>query len=95
MTNQEAIQELQRKMRFYREPYLCVAVELAIEALKKQIPKKPIIETISASTDEIPLIVGFCPNCINNRPMVTNRYDLYCRSCGQVLDWGSEVEDNG
>lgn len=67
------------------------ALEMAIKALEKQIPKKPIIETISASTNEPPLIVGFCPNCTTDRPMVTNRYDLYCRSCGQALDWGSEV----
>ena len=63
------------------------ALQMAIEALEKQIPKKPIIETISMNTDKPPLIVGFCPNCINNSPMVTNKYDICCRKCGQVLDW--------
>lgn len=70
------------------------ALMKGIEALEKQIPKKPIVETISVSTNEPPLIVGFCPNCITNRPMVTNRYDLYCKSCGQALDWESEVTEN-
>ena len=94
MNNQEAIRWIRHLMstveNFNEEERQ--ACEMAIEVLKKQIPKMPIAETISMSTNEPPLIVGFCPNCTNNRPMVTNRYDLYCRSCGQKLDWESEVK---
>lgn len=50
---------------------------LAIEALKKQIPKKPKLSEYDYS----------CPNCefeylINEK---------YCSNCGQKLDWSEEI----
>lgn len=53
------------------------AFEVAIEALEKQIPKKPV-----EVRNEI-----VCPTCktlVGSSP--------YCRYCGQALDWGSEEE---
>lgn len=47
------------------------------EALEKQIPKKPIKE----------LNETVCPNC---KTLVGS---LYCRCCGQSLDWSSGVEE--
>lgn len=49
--------------------------EIAIKALEKQIPKKPV-----EVRNEI-----VCPTCktlVGSSP--------YCRYCGQALDWGDE-----
>ena len=59
------------------------AMDLAILALEKQIPKKPIED---GYYDE----PSVCPNCGGN---VINQADndyhfQYCHYCGQALDWG-------
>ena len=61
-------------------------IETAINALEKQIPKKPIED---GYYDE-PCV---CPNCGGN---VINQADndyhfFYCHYCGQHLDW-SDIE---
>lgn len=56
------------------------AVYVAIPALKKQIPKKPIEE------QEITLS---CPHC-ENANFLTNKdkeKNNYCGNCGQAIDW--------
>lgn len=60
------------------------SIELAIEALEKQIPKKPI-------PDERGYIFR-CPNCkaIVVRNLSTEKID-YCIRCGQAID---RTEDN-
>lgn len=55
----------------------------AIEALKKQIPKKP--------TDKKDLYdgtYGKCPGC--NSAVDEYHDSKYCASCGQALDWSIE-----
>lgn len=56
-----------------------VAFEMAIEALEKQVPKKPIgfkYEQIS------------CPNCSVSLVYCLHSYEgSYCEDCGQRLDW--------
>lgn len=47
----------------------------ALEALKKQIPKK---------ADEYLTSSFCCPVCTN----VLSRHSIYCDNCGQALDWG-------
>ena len=57
------------------------ALELAIYALEKQIPKKPIFEREQTSlfgVDDVP----YCPNCKCSIPEVS-----YCEECGQAIDW--------
>lgn len=57
------------------------AYEIAIEALKKQIPKKPINEPINQS-----LHYKLCPRC--NRKISGMEWGQeYCWSCGQAIDW--------
>ena len=58
------------------------AMDMGIEAIEKQIPKK----VISASNDEDDFDYGMCPTC--NQKMV---WGDYCTFCGQRIDW-SEVE---
>ena len=49
-----------------------------LEAIEKQIPKKPFIPWDSMSKDHI------CPEC-KFGVMATQKY---CDKCGQALDWG-------
>lgn len=57
---------------------------LAIQALEKQIPKKPLyIENLGCTA------LWLCPVC--ERRII--RSDLvYCHQCGQKLDWSDEDE---
>lgn len=62
---------------------LCEALDTAIEALEKQLAKKP-IEIDDAYTPKIgEFRVAKCPNC---RKEVSDRFDV-CLECGQKLDW--------
>ena len=54
--------------------------ELAINALEKQIPKKPIERISLLGLDK----GGKCPTC--NKHINTCRYWMYCE-CGQKIDW--------
>ena len=80
MTPEEAIKTIQVAIAEVEWEYpmnYSVAFETAIEALEKQIPKKPV-----EVRNEI-----VCPTCktlVGSSP--------YCRYCGQALDWGSEEE---
>ena len=55
------------------------ALSLAISALEKQIPKKPI------EPDGLFYKCPICKNCIRD-------YNRYCTVCGHKLDWS---EDEG
>lgn len=58
----------------------------AIEALEKQIPKKPKGETDPMFGD----VATVCPNCGNRglvNPFVKSKVYDYCPKCGQALDW--------
>lgn len=59
----------------------------AIEALEKQIPKKPIKDS-NNSVRYIPIFR--CPNC--NGKLSGFGVTRYCYSCGQCIDW-SEWSD--
>ena len=71
---------------------MCSAEEMniAIKALEKQIPKKPIEKDIGKLKISD---TAFCPICDN--PVIkdeTDNYEqAYCCYCGQALDW-SEVK---
>lgn len=60
-----------------------VAIDTAIEALEKQIPKKPI-----SLGEDIDRDVGQCPNC---KEIIDTYEDYkYCSDCGQAIDWRDE-----
>lgn len=59
-------------------------IELCKKALEKQIPKKPILDTIFPSGVKwwrCPVCNKIIVGCIANRPQ------KYCSNCGQALDW--------
>ena len=60
-----------------------IAIATAIEALEKQIPKKPI-----SLGEDIDRDVGQCPNC---KEIIDTYEDYkYCSDCGQAIDWRDE-----
>lgn len=62
-------------------------MELAISALEKQIPKKPILDTIFPSGIKwwrCPVCNKIIVGCIAAIPQ------KYCDDCGQALDWSDE-----
>ncbi len=89
MTIQEAIEQLECNIE---GDYINVddleAINLAIPALEKQIPKKPIARFINTFSDDMAIS---CPCCKKPIVNVWNKRDykpLYCHYCGQALDWG-------
>lgn len=54
--------------------------DMAIEALEKQIPKKP-VDVITKDNEFICMI---CPAC---EQVAVEFNDKFCRLCGQALDW--------
>ncbi len=72
--------------------HITEALNLAIEALEKQIPKKPDYE--GDGYDENGILIydrAICPCCGND----DFEYDInnwgckFCPDCGQALDWGN------
>ncbi|MGN0617441.1 MAG: hypothetical protein ACI4J7_00300 [Ruminiclostridium sp.] len=84
MTNEEALSWFQDDLKNGKcsdECPQCNAMEKAIEALEKQIPKKPIkryVDNLDCTNefDACPSCGGF--GCID---------EDYCPDCGQALDW--------
>ena len=56
------------------------SIDIAIQALEKQIPKKP------EEMDCIGFDTLVCPKC----KMALYLYEPYCDNCGQKLDWSDE-----
>ena len=90
MTNEEAIKELKEDRALYEsdiveegdgtpEGQLMLAIDMAIEALEKQIPKEVVIQKIDEGIE-----LRYCPRC-HVRFIRTGMN--YCGDCGQALDW--------
>ena len=61
-----------------------MAMKLAVEALEKQMPKKP----IKAEEHIMYSMCYVCPNCQKN--FSGTGIASYCYHCGQALDWSNE-----
>ena len=96
MTNKEAIEQLKERLAItdYRQqiPEYYEAIELAVEALEKQMPKKP---NYVPDDDTCVYYHWECPECGNYyghsikkgiRALYGNSA-VYCSRCGQCLDW--------
>lgn len=98
MTESEAIKILQRDLQIQLEnkalPDGIEAIQIAIQALEKQIPKKP---------DCIENKIWCCPVCDNNLLHKWIKYPTmlmpkseglpHCMSCGQKIDWSDDNDD--
>lgn len=89
ITRQEAIEELKADVAMYDNEIcrldlfkddgdgrLIQALEMGIEAIKKQLPMKPVAVTYTTE------IRGHCPRCCTS---ITR--SMYCPTCGQAIDW--------
>ena len=79
MTYEEAIKLLNSMAIYHFDKYTANAIDTAINALEKQIPKKP-IEKFAFSDD---IGAGLCPFCNEG----VNEEMNFCSYCGQALDW--------
>ena len=82
MTPEEAIKQLNSVAIYHFDKYTANAIDIAIEALEKQIPKKPLHMHKNY----------YCPICKEDGWMlwddaVPNDMDNYCGKCGQAIDW--------
>ena len=91
MTESEAIKILQRDLQIQLEnkalPDGIEAIQIAIQALEKQIPKKVQLRHIRKfdGFDD-----GECPTCGNSVSRDCDGTDNFCPDCGQKLDWRGE-----
>ncbi len=91
MTEREAIEKIKQTplMRYIadRNPKgeLGEALEMAVEALEKQIPKKP--KKIEDMEDLARTFFIECQCGAMNHVDIKHK-DIYCWKCGQRLDWG-------
>ena len=68
-----------------------VAIEMAINALEKQIPKKPEYEADGYAGGELVYDYAKCPICGHDFEYGINDWECeYCSNCGQKLDWSDE-----
>lgn len=91
MTEKEAVQELSDFAVGINQEVSNIALGLAIQALEKQIPKKPTIIIDYKKYTNIVKNAFFlkgaywCPNC-----KCVIKCGTFCKNCGQRLDWSDK-----
>lgn len=66
--------------------------QIAIDAIEKQIPQKPILEGDGYADGNPVYDTAYCPICNHDFEEGINDWgSKYCSGCGQALDW-SDVE---
>ena len=88
MTYEEAIKHFKSLQKRYTKEHngrMCEKVNLALEALEKQVPKKPLHMHKNY----------YCPICKEDGWMlwddaIPNDMDKYCGKCGQAIDWSDD-----
>jgi hypothetical protein len=64
------------------------ALDVAIQALEKQIPKKPIMKQYFEDLEEEYLCCPTCGEILTDRIPADNKtFYFHCMNCGQKLDW--------
>lgn len=93
MTNEEAIENIELAIAEVEWNYpldISIALGTAIEALKKQIAKKPIKQ------NKYYFNCPFCKKVLDIEQEDMSIYGMippnYCENCGQALDW-SKTDD--
>ena len=101
MTESEAIEKL-KNMRLYMqiedENNDCKfteddykANEMEIQALEKQIPKKPIMKQYFEDLEDEYLCCPTCGEILTDRIPADNKtFYFHCMNCGQKFDWSDE-----
>lgn len=106
MTNEEAIKELLADRALYEcdivtagdgtpDGDLMLALDIAVAAIERQLPKKPIRGNYSVPINGIPTMLDEneflkCPSC-RHIDTILKYGQKYCHHCGQSIDW-SEIK---
>ena len=64
------------------------AVEIAVEAMQKQIPKELIAEGDGYADGSMVYDIFYCPSCDHH--MEWDEVEDYCPNCGQKIYWEGE-----
>ena len=96
MTENEAI-EIVRKEKSYMDSHAgraqSEAFQMAINALEKQMPKKPIMKPYFDDMEEEYLCCPTCGEILTDRiPLDNKDFYFHCLNCGQKLNWESDEE---
>lgn len=68
---------------------LAEAMRIAIQALEKQMPKKPIMKQYFENLEEEYLCCPTCGEILTDRMPADNKtFYFHCMNCGQKFDWG-------
>lgn len=90
MTIEEAIAHAKEQTEIFAGKHR-VFLYLAIEALEKQIPKKPEYEGDGYADGHLVYDYAKCPICGHDFEYGINDWESdYCSDCGQRLDWKVE-----
>ena len=101
MTESEAVEKLKNMRlfmqiedenndcKFTEDDYK--ANEMAIQALEKQIPKKPIMKQYFEDLEDEYLCCPTCGEILTDRiPDDNKTFYFHCMNCGQKFDWSDE-----
>lgn len=70
-----------KRYGYQNQTFYDIARKMAISALKKQIPKRPLKKTLANDGNAWEWV---CPNC--HIVKITTEH-CFCNDCGQALDW--------
>ena len=93
MTESEAIKELHKiRPRCGIIPQKrAEALDVAIQALEKQIPKKPIMKQYFEDLEDEYLCCPTCGEILTDRiPSDNKTFYFHCMNCGQKFDWSDD-----
>lgn len=99
MTYEEAIVHIKRhlyhqKMNSDSQMYVGAALNMAIKACEKQVPKKPDYEGDGyGDNGELVYDIAYCPVCNHCFEYGINDWGNEHCECGQALDWSTEEEE--
>lgn len=78
-------------LEFYYAESFIKACDMAIQALEKQIPKKPIMKQYFEDSEEKYLCCPTCGEILTDRIPADNKtFYFHCMNCGQKFDWSDE-----
>ena len=83
MTYEEAIKQLNAIAIYHFDKDTADTIDIAIDALEKQIPKKPITRKTEDYFGYVKHVL--CPNC--QKVEFGHEHPCFCKLCGQALDW--------
>ena len=75
----------------YGECRVAKATRVAIQAIEKQIPKKPIMKQYFEDLEDEYLCCPTCGEILTDRIPADNKtFYFHCMNCGQKFDWSDE-----